>query len=226
MQVAKDAVHTDSVEICAVVEGVLGVSLDGVAQRQVVGDVAIIPAGVPHAAWTEEASAAEVVIHVDASGLTGLRAGVWHAPGLVELLARARSPSDVAAAAEAALRLCGSGQLTPSVDDARIARVVTAVRGDLAGAWSLGRMASVAGMSVSAFRRTFAATLGASPTRWVLDQRVAAAAGLLRETDRSVADIALSLGFGSGSRLTEAFARRQGCAPSVWRDASRPRAQR
>jgi transcriptional regulator GlxA family with amidase domain len=163
------------------------------------------------------------VIHVDAAGITGLRPGVWRAPGLVERLARARAPHAVAAAAEEALRQIDGGTLTPRVVDARLARVLSAVRDDLAGAWSLSSMASVAGMSVSAFRRAFAATLGTSPTRWLLDQRVAVAAGLLDDTDRSVADIALSLGFGSGSRLTEAFTRRQGLSPSAWRGAHRAR---
>jgi transcriptional regulator GlxA family with amidase domain len=103
------------------------------------------------------------------------------------------------------------------VSDERLRRVMEAVRGELAARWSVAGMAEVAAMSRSSFSRAFRQATGHSPGQWVLDQRVQRAEWLMRTTDQPLSEIAGLVGFGSPSRLTEAFVRRHGEPPSTWR---------
>jgi len=218
-----DAIHFDTLEMCVLTHGVLAVRLGDQEGWHRAGEVSVIPAGVVHSCWTEAEGASEIVVHLDPAGLGTFTPGVWPAPApLVERLARALSPQERDAALLALLAYLQEAVATPLVRDPRLERVVAAVRDRLADPWSLPELARVAGMSVSAFRRAFTAAVGASPVAWVIDQRVATAARLLRHTDRSVGEIALAVGFGSPSRLTEAFARRHKVTPSVWRSAPDP----
>jgi AraC-like DNA-binding protein len=218
MQGPTDACHPDTLELSVLVRGSLAVRLARQEGWHRAGEVSVVPPGVVHSCWTEAEGASEIIIHLDPAGLGPLPAGVWPVPGpLVERLARALSPQERDGALLALLEHLQDAAAIPLVRDARLARVVSAVRERLAEPWSLPDLAKVAGMSVSAFRRTFVAAVGTSPVAWVIDQRVATAARLLRHTDRSVGEIALSVGFGSPSRLTEAFVRRYGVTPSAWR---------
>jgi GntR family transcriptional regulator/MocR family aminotransferase len=177
----------------------------------------VIPPGVVHSCWTEEEGASEVVVHVDASEAGGLQAGVWPASPAALGLAVAIGREAQSARLGELLAELRSGAPAPLLLDPRLTRVVTAVRERLDGAWSLETMAELAAMSVSAFRRAFTEAVGAPPVAWLLEQRLARAAALLRDTDRTVTDIAYAVGFGSTSRLSEAFSRRHGVSPSVWR---------
>lgn len=82
---------------------------------------------------------------------------------------------------------------------------------------SLGELANVAGLSAGHFSRAFKQSVGVSPHRYVLGRRIAAAADLIRKTDRSLAEVALSVGFSDQSHFTRAFARAQGETPSAFR---------
>lgn len=80
------------------------------------------------------------------------------------------------------------------------------------------RMAAEAGISPFHFSRLFRATFGMPPYRYVLQMRVARAAYLLRaERERTVADIALDVGFASQAHLTHAFKAQMGQTPARWR---------
>lgn len=81
-------------------------------------------------------------------------------------------------------------------------------------------MAAEAGISPFHFSRLFRATFGMPPYRYVLQMRIARAAHLLRaERERTVADIALDVGFASQSHLTHAFKSQMGQTPARWRAA-------
>lgn len=80
------------------------------------------------------------------------------------------------------------------------------------------RMAAEVGISPFHFSRLFRASFGVSPYRYVLQMRIARAAHLLRaEKQRTVADIALAVGFASQAHLTHAFKSHMGQTPARWR---------
>lgn len=85
---------------------------------------------------------------------------------------------------------------------------------------SVERMAAEVGISPFHFSRLFSATFGMTPHRYVLQMRIARAAHLLRsERQRTVADIALAVGFASQAHLTNAFKGHMGETPARWRAA-------
>jgi len=88
---------------------------------------------------------------------------------------------------------------------------------------SLEELAATAGLSRFHFLRAFRKEHGLPPHGFLLSLRLERAAELIRETELSLTTIAYEAGFGSSSRLTEAFQRRFGVAPSLWRKGARPR---
>ncbi|HWM10204.1 MAG TPA: helix-turn-helix transcriptional regulator [Solirubrobacteraceae bacterium] len=86
-------------------------------------------------------------------------------------------------------------------------------------------MARVAGLSKAHFSREFRRTFGDSPHAYLLTRRLERAAALLRTTDRSVADICMSVGLQSVGSFTTSFKRMFGTTPTAYR-ASYPPASR
>jgi AraC-like DNA-binding protein len=85
-------------------------------------------------------------------------------------------------------------------------------------------LARAAGLSRAHFSREFRATFGESPHAYLLTRRLERAAALLRMTDRSVADICLSVGLRSVGSFTTSFTRTFGRSPTVYRAAFPPAA--
>lgn len=86
-------------------------------------------------------------------------------------------------------------------------------------------LASSAGLSRAHFSREFKRAFGESPHAYLLTRRLERAAALLRTTDRSVADICLSVGLQSIGSFTTSFTRTYGCPPTAYR-ANHPPASR
>ena len=80
-------------------------------------------------------------------------------------------------------------------------------------------MAAAAGLSRAHFSREFRRAFGESPHAYLLTRRLERAAGLLRTTDRSVADICLSVGLQSVGSFTTSFKRTYGRTPTAYRAA-------
>jgi len=78
-------------------------------------------------------------------------------------------------------------------------------------------MAGVAGLSRAHFSREFRRAFGESPHAYLLTRRLERAAALLRTTDRSVADICLSVGLQSIGSFTTSFKRTFGVSPTAYR---------
>src|SRR6185312_16073307 len=91
---------------------------------------------------------------------------------------------------------------------------------------SLGvdEMAAAAGLSRAHFSREFRAAFGESPHSYLLTRRMERAAALLRNTDRSVADICFSVGLQSVGSFTTSFKRTYGKTPTAYRGAYPPAA--
>lgn len=83
-------------------------------------------------------------------------------------------------------------------------------------------MAAAAGLSKAHFSREFRRTFGESPHGYLLTRRLERAAALLRNTDRSVADICLSVGLQSIGSFTTSFTRAYGASPTAYRAAHPP----
>jgi AraC-like DNA-binding protein len=78
-------------------------------------------------------------------------------------------------------------------------------------------MAAAAGLSRAHFSREFRRAFGESPHAYLLTRRLERAAALLRTTDRSVADICLSVGLRSVGSFTTSFTRTYGVSPTTYR---------
>jgi len=82
---------------------------------------------------------------------------------------------------------------------------------------SLSEAAGVCGLSPNYFARAFKQSVGTPPHRWLLLQRVLRAKSLLREANRSLADIAAACGFADQSHFTRVFTTIVGASPGAWR---------
>ena len=83
-------------------------------------------------------------------------------------------------------------------------------------------LARAAGLSRAHFSREFRRAFGESPHAYLLTRRMERAAALLRTTDRSVADICLSVGLQSIGSFTTSFTRHFGKSPTAYRAAFPP----
>jgi AraC-like DNA-binding protein len=78
-------------------------------------------------------------------------------------------------------------------------------------------LARVASVSEAHFIRTFRATFGETPHRYLQRRRVERAMFLLRESDRSVTDICLDVGFSSLGTFSRTFRDIVGVNPTDYR---------
>jgi AraC family transcriptional regulator len=78
-------------------------------------------------------------------------------------------------------------------------------------------LASLLGMSQFHFSHQFKQATGISPYQYLLQQRIERAKQLLKRSDRSIADIALTCGFNSHSHLSKQFRQLTGTTPKAYR---------
>jgi len=86
-------------------------------------------------------------------------------------------------------------------------------------------LARTAGLSRAHFSREFRRTFGESPHGYLLTRRLERAAALLRNTDRSVAEICFSVGLQSVGSFTSSFGRVYGRSPTAYRESFPPASQ-
>ena len=85
-------------------------------------------------------------------------------------------------------------------------------------------LARAAGLSRAHFSREFRRAFGETPHAYLVTRRLERAAALLRSTDRSVADVCLSVGLRSVGSFTTAFTRTYGLSPTAYRASFPPAA--
>jgi AraC-like DNA-binding protein len=83
-------------------------------------------------------------------------------------------------------------------------------------------LARAAKLSPAHFSREFRREFGESPHQYLQMRRLERAAALLRNTDRSVADICLTVGLRSVGSFTTSFRRTYGMTPTQYRAAYPP----
>ena len=86
----------------------------------------------------------------------------------------------------------------------------------------VAELARAAGLSPAHFSREFRRAFGETPHQYLLTRRLERASALLRNTDRSVADICFTVGLRSVGSFTTSFRRVYGMSPTAYRAANPP----
>src|SRR5262245_17382964 len=103
----------------------------------------------------------------------------------------------------------------------RMLRARDAMDRTFAAPLQIPRLARIAQVSPAHFIRTFRATFGETPHRYLQRRRVERAMFLLRSTQRSVTDICLDVGFNSLGTFSRTFQDVVGESPSAFRQRGR-----
>jgi transcriptional regulator GlxA family with amidase domain len=93
---------------------------------------------------------------------------------------------------------------------------------DFAQPLDIVALARIAVVSEAHFIRTFRATFGETPHRYLQRRRIERAMALLRDTDRPVTDIGLAVGFSSPGTFSRTFHAVVGESPSAYRRRVEP----
>jgi AraC-like DNA-binding protein len=83
-------------------------------------------------------------------------------------------------------------------------------------------LAKAAYLSPAHFSREFRRAFGETPHQYLLTRRLERAAAMLRNTDRSVAEICFTVGLRSVGSFTTSFRRVYGVTPTAYREAHPP----
>src|SRR4051812_47241650 len=86
----------------------------------------------------------------------------------------------------------------------------------------IATLARVAHVSAAHFIRTFRATFGETPHRYLQRRRVERAMAMLRQTDDSITDICMQVGFTSLGTFSRTFREIVGESPRSYRASSAP----
>ncbi|SAL41775.1 AraC family transcriptional regulator [Caballeronia humi] len=105
--------------------------------------------------------------------------------------------------------------------DPPIATALQKMHADVARHWTVASLAKQVGMSRAVFARRFAERVGVAPATYLSNWRIALAKDALLNSEQSISDIALSIGYLSDSAFSTAFSRIVGRAPASYRRAGR-----
>ncbi len=100
----------------------------------------------------------------------------------------------------------------------RLLRARDAMDRSYADALDIEALANSVHLSRAHFIRSFRATFGEPPHRYLQRRRLERAMALLRETDRPVTDICFDVGFASLGTFSRTFRAIVGTSPSAYRD--------
>jgi AraC-like DNA-binding protein len=95
-----------------------------------------------------------------------------------------------------------------------------------ADALDVPQLAQAARLSPAHFSREFRRAFGTTPHQYLLTRRLERAAALLRNTDRSVAEVCVTVGLKSVGSFTSSFGRAFGRSPTAYRAQFPPAASR
>ena len=110
-----------------------------------------------------------------------------------------------------------SPSASPSLPDYKLRQITDWMAEHVAEDFNLARLAAQVALSKFYFQRLFKSALGVSPARYHIHLRMDAARRLLRETRKSVVDVALDVGYTNPSHFAQLFRRETGLSPSDYR---------
>jgi transcriptional regulator GlxA family with amidase domain len=111
--------------------------------------------------------------------------------------------------------------VTRQAGDAIVRRAMLAIEQDLAGATTYRAIATGLGIGLRQLSRRFVADVGLTPHDYRTQLRLARADWMIRQTDRSMTEIAFECGYTDSAHLSRTFRTRFGMAPSQARRISR-----
>ncbi len=92
-----------------------------------------------------------------------------------------------------------------------------ALRDNLLHQWTVDEMAAMMALGATAFSEKVKSFTGFSPLNYLINIRISEAIRLLKQTERSVTDIALDVGFYSSQHFATTFKKFTGYTPSAFR---------
>ena len=107
----------------------------------------------------------------------------------------------------------GTKGLLSGLADPVIAHALAAMHGEVAGRWTVAKLARLSGVSRSTFATRFRTVMGLGPIEYLANWRLALAKDELSCGTKTIGEIALAVGFHSSSAFSAAFTRAVGCSP-------------
>jgi len=101
--------------------------------------------------------------------------------------------------------------------DAKVGKALAVLHTRPAHAWTTDELAQAVGMSRSAFAERFTSLVGMPPMRYLTRWRLQLSAVRLRESPRSLGQIAYEVGYESEAAFSRAFKSTFGTTPGDWR---------
>ena len=103
-------------------------------------------------------------------------------------------------------------------DSRRVLKVKNYISQNYQNEIRLADVASLAGMSPSAFSRFFKLHTGRNLSEYIIDMRLGYASRMLVDSTHSIAEIGYGCGFNNLSNFNSIFKKKKGCSPSEFRE--------
>ncbi len=100
--------------------------------------------------------------------------------------------------------------------DERTSKALRLMHSKISYPWTVAELAKKSALSRSAFFERFRNQVGVTPMEYLLNWRMALAKSMLQSTQKRIADIAETVGYGSASAFSVAFTRHVGVPPSEY----------
>lgn len=110
-------------------------------------------------------------------------------------------------------------KVTVEDDSRRILKVKNFISKNYMDELRLPELASLAGMSSSAFSRFYKLHTGRNISEYIIDLRLGYAARMLVDTAKSISEIGFDCGFNNLSNFNRIFKKKKGCSPSEFRES-------
>ena len=104
-----------------------------------------------------------------------------------------------------------------AIADPRIGAALALLHADIARRWTVNELATSVAMSRTSFAERFKALTGVPPLRYLIEWRMAVAGAALKSNQRSISDVAESVGYGSAAAFSSVFFKVTGRRPGQYR---------
>jgi len=105
-----------------------------------------------------------------------------------------------------------------ALQDPQVGRALALIHQNVSAPWSAEGLARKVALSRSAFVDRFSGLVGVPPIRYITLRRLQTAKQRLRETAKTIGELAYSVGYASEEAFSRAFKREFGLSPGQWRN--------